>query len=163
MKHLLPVLALLAGLGSSVSFSQTICLGSDGKPCPPGWEMQLCDDEIVTSNLFVAKPVKLIGVLFDPTGAPITFEKTFIQIRDSQSKIVLLSTQLDVKGRFDLGTVPAGNYRFLAVWIKEGKIKRLPLADQPTDLFCSDETECVLRIVIRFHGTDNPIDFCPPK
>ncbi len=163
MKRWLPVLALLAGLGSSISFSQTICISPDGKPCPPDPNMRWCDDEKVLPNLSITKPVKLIGVLFDSTGAPITFEKTFIQIRDSQSKTVLLSTQLDEKGRFDLGTVPAGKYRFLEVRLKDGKLQRLPTADQPKNLFCSGDKECNLKIMIHFHGSDNPIEFCPPK
>jgi hypothetical protein len=151
MKKLLPVLALLAGLGSSISFAQA------------NREMRWCKDEKVLQNLSVAKPTKLSGVLLDETGAPIVFEKTLVQIRDQKTNAPLLSAPLDAMGQFDLGRVPAGEFRFLAVQLKAGKTLRLPLADQPKALLCSDDAECRLKIVIHFHGSDNPIDFCPPK
>jgi hypothetical protein len=151
MNHLLPVLALLAGLGSSISFAQA------------NREMRWCKDEKTLPNLFIAKPAKLSGVLLDETGAPIVFEKTLVQIRDQKTNVLLLSASLDEKGQFDLGRVPAGEFRFLAVQLKDGKTLRLPLADQPKALFCSDDAECRLKVVIHFHGSDNPIDFCPPK
>jgi hypothetical protein len=163
MKSLLPVLALLAGLGSSISFAQSICLSPDGKPCQADPEMRWCADEKVLPNLFMVKSVKLNGVLLDETGAPVIFEKTLVQIRDQKTNTVLLSASLNEKGQFDFGLVPADEYRFLALWMKDGKIRRLPIADQPKTLSCSGEKECNLTIVIHFHGTDNPIDFCPPK
>jgi hypothetical protein len=181
MKPALPVLCLLLGLGSCFSFSQagpfaphlfreallgqTICLTSDGRPCPPDPEMKYCADEKVLPNLSIAKPVKLSGILLDGSGvAPIFPEtQTIIQIRDSASTTVLLSAPIDEQGRFYLGTVPAGKYRLLAVGVENGKIRRLPLTDQPTALSCNNETVCNLRVATHYHGTDDPIDFCPPK
>jgi hypothetical protein len=163
MKSWLTVLALLAGLGSSISFAQTVCLGTNGKPCSTDPKMRWCDDEKVMPNLSITKPVKLGGVLLDETGAPIIFDRTLVQIRDHKTNTVLLSASLNEKGQFDFGLVPAGEYRFLAVWLKDGKIRRLPIADQLKNLSCSSEKACNLTIVIHFHGSDNPIDFCPPK
>jgi hypothetical protein len=155
MNQLRKIVLIAATLISpSMLFSQWACLAP---PCHP------CDDEIIKPNLSVAKPTRLRGTLFDPTGAAITYEKASVQVRDSKSKTVLVSARLDEQGRFDLGRVRVGEYRFLAVLLKDGEVRRLPLADQPTDLSCSDETECNLRIVIHFHGTDNPISGCPPK
>jgi hypothetical protein len=125
--------------------------------------MRRCADEKVTPNLSISKPVKLNGTLLDETGAPIIFERTLVQIRDQKTDAVLLSAPPDEKGKFDLGRVPAGEFRFIAVQLRAGKTVRLPLADQPKALICSDDAECRLKIVIHFHGTDNPIDFCPPK
>jgi hypothetical protein len=45
----------------------------------------------------------------------------------------------------------------------DGKFARLPLADQPTQMACKEEKECHIVATIRFHGTDNPIDLCPPR
>jgi len=154
---------LFVGLGSFVSFSQTICLGSDGKPCPPDTNMRWCEDEKVLPNLSIAKPVMLSGILLDESGAPIVFDKTLVQIKDQKTNKVLLSASLDERGHFNLGPVPAGEFRFIAIWLKDGKLQRLPTTDQPKDLFCSVDKECNLTIVIHFHGSDNPIDFCPPK
>ncbi len=179
MKQALPVLCLLLGLGICFSLSQdrppirhffaeassgqTFCITRDGRPCPPETEMQYCANEKVLPNLSIAKPVKLSGILLDPTGAPITYKDTLVQIRSPQTGTVLFSALLDGKGQFDLGTVSAGEFRFIAVMIKDRRFNRLPLTDQPTALSCNNETACNLKIVIHFHGTDNPIDSCPPR
>ena len=179
MKKAFLVLFLLLGLGSRFSFpqdrlrthyflggapsGQTFCITKDGKPCPSDVENRYCADEKVMPNLSVAKPSRLSGILLDPTGAPITYKDTLVQIRNPQTGTVLFSASLDGKGQFDLGTVPAGEFRFIALLIKDGKFNRLPLADQPTALSCNNETACNLKIVIHFHGTDDPIDSCPPR
>jgi hypothetical protein len=114
-------------------------------------------------NLTIAKPVKLTGVLFDPSGAPIQFNKTVIQVRNSRNNGVLFSAVLDEKGRFDLGVVPVGNFRLIALWEQGAKVRRLPLFDQPKPVSCSGENECHLEIVLAVHGTDEPFESCPPK
>ncbi|MGA3012101.1 MAG: hypothetical protein ABSD72_17730 [Terracidiphilus sp.] len=163
MKSWFPVLVLLAGLGSSISFTQSVCLSPDGKPCFADPDMRRCANEKVLPNLSITKPVKLSGVLLDETGAPILYDRTLIQIRDLKAEKVLFTADLDGKGQFDLGDVPAGKFCFLVIWLNDGKIRRLPIVDQPKDLLCSAENVCNLKIVIHFHGTDNPIDSCLPK
>jgi hypothetical protein len=122
-----------------------------------------CEDEKVTPNLTIAKPVKLTGSLSDATGAPIQFSGTTIQVRDPLKGKVLFSAILDQQGRFDLGIVPAGSYRLVA-FRKEGKkVRRLPTFDQPKPEYCSSENECKLEIVLTMHGSDQPFEFCPPK
>jgi hypothetical protein len=150
-------------LFAEASIGQTFCITKDGRPCPPDVEMRYCAGEKVTPNLSVARPSRLSGILLDPTGAPITYKDTLVQVRNAQTGTVLFSAPLDEKGRFNLGSVPAGEFRLIAVMIKDGKFNRLPLADQPTALSCNNESACNLRIVIHFHGTDDPIDFCPPR
>ena len=122
-----------------------------------------CKNEKVSPNLTIAKPVKLTGSLSDPSGAPIHFNITNIQVRDPRKNEVLFSAALDEQGRFDLGTIPAGKYRFVAIWMEDKKVRRLPLFDQPKPVSCSSEKDCKLEIVLAIHGTDLPFEFCPPK
>jgi hypothetical protein len=122
-----------------------------------------CDKEEVSPNLTIASPVKLTGALYDASGAPIQFHKTIIQMRNAKNNKVLLSTVLDEKGRFDLGNVPAGRFRLIAMWEKEKEVVRLPLFDQPKPVSCSGENACHLDIVLALHGTDQRFESCPPK
>lgn len=122
-----------------------------------------CGKEKVSPNLTVSNPVRLTGALYDPTGAPIQFEKTIIQVRNAKNEEVLFSTELDNKGRFDLGIVPAGRFRLIPIWKKDKEVARLPGFDQPKPSSCSGEKECDLRTVLSLHGTDQLFEFCPPK
>ena len=128
---------------------------------PP--EICSCDKEKVSPNLTIASPVKLTGALYDASGAPIRFNKTIIQVRDAENNKVLSSAALNEKGRFDLGTVPAGRFRLIAMWEKEKGVARLPLFDQPKPVSCSGENVCNLEIVLESHGTDQRFESCPPK
>jgi hypothetical protein len=122
-----------------------------------------CENEKVSPNLTVAKPVKLSGSLFDQTGAPIDYKETVIEVRDPLKNKTLFSAILDQQGRFDLGVVPEGTYRLVAFRREGTKASRLPLFDQPKLVSCSGENECKLEIVLAMHGTDQPFEFCPPK
>jgi hypothetical protein len=128
---------------------------------PP--EICSCDKETVTPNLTIAHPVKLTGALYDATGDPIQFNKTIIQVRDAKKNNVLFSAVLDEKGRFDLGIVPSGQFRLVAIWEKQKEVARLPLFDQPKPVSCSGENVCDLEVVLVLHGTDQRFEFCPPK
>jgi len=67
-------------------------------------------------------------------------------------------------GTFNLGEVKAGSYRLIVVNYEKQSIERLPLVDQPKSLICADSAPvCRLSVVLTFHGTDDTIDFCPPK
>jgi hypothetical protein len=111
----------------------------------------------------VINSVKLTGALLDPTGAPIQFNMTTVQVRDPRNNTVLFSTVLDEKGGFDLGIVPAGKYRLVTFWMDGKKVSRLPLFDQPKPVRCSGQGVCELKIVLSVHGTDLPFESCPPK
>jgi len=92
-----------------------------------------------------------------------TFNMTTIQVRHAWKNKVLFSAVLDGKGRFDLGTVPAGKYRLVAFWIDGKRVRRLPLFDQPKPVSCSAEVNCKLDIVLELHASDQQFEFCPPK
>ena len=154
----------------SIMYSQWICIGKDGKPCTDKevYEM-VCQPENSPANLSVAQQVRLIGTFLDPTGAPLNFDAVrpdhhaIVQIRDVKSGQILYAVPLRASGEFEFESVPAGEYRLIIVWMKDGKFSRLPLADQPKAMLCSNSKECRISMTISFHGTDNPIDWCPPK
>jgi hypothetical protein len=164
------LLAALALLGPVELRSQWVCIRKDGKACTAhDVDEMVCKPEPAPANLSVAHQVRLTGTLLDPTGSPIDFDAvvpdhhTIVQIRDVNSGQVLFAVPLRANGGFEFEFVPAGEYRLIAVWMKDGRLRRLPLADQPKEIRCSDTKECRISAVITFHGTDNPIDSCPPK
>ena len=154
-------------LVTAPSLAQTLCVGTPAE-CREAQE-QLCRKEPAPPNLLVAKPARVRGVLLDETGAVVDFDKsvpesiTLIQIRNPGIGEVLFSVPLREDGRFEFESVPAGEFRLIAVWFKDGEFRRLPLAEQPKVMTCSEAAECTVSAVIHFHGTDNPIDSCPPR
>jgi len=130
--------------------------------CVPGHNCS-CDDEKVLPNLTITQPVTLEGTLFDQSGAPIAFEKTFIQVRDARTNNALASAQLDSEGRFDLGKIPRGTFRLIAFRQKGEVVSRLPLFDEPQSITCGAAVECKVKITLKIHGTDQPFETCPPK
>ena len=165
MKNFFPVLIVLAGLGCSISFAQVVCLGSDGKPCPPDPEMKFCREEAVRPNLSVAKAVHVSGILVEEsTGAPMAFKNEIVQVRDPKSMAILISASVNESGLFDLGVVPFGEFRLLAVIKKaDGSLERLPETDQPNRIICTEESDCKVKAIQHIHGTDWFYEFCPPK
>jgi len=166
MRRWLPVLAVIAGLGSFISsfaMGQTVCVGPDGKPCAADPQMRWCKAEPTPANLRIVKTTHFSGVLFAKSGAPITFEHPMAQLREPGTGKVLFASPVDGHGAFDFAAVPAGNFRFIGFSVINDKPTRLPLTDQPKPLHCDGESECKVKVVLDIHGTDNPIDFCPPK
>jgi len=162
MKICRRIYGILAILSLSASLDgQLVCIDLDNGQSHEG--TCSCKYEKVYPNLTIARPVKLTGYFFDQTGAPISFNKTVIQVRSPKDDSVLFSTELDQQGRFDLGAVPAGTFRLIAFWIHEKKVTRLPLFDQPKPVSCSSDNKCELSIVLAIHGTDLPYEFCPPR
>jgi hypothetical protein len=153
---------------------QTVCVNAmEHRACTESEarEMQdkICHDEPAPANLFIAKPVKLQGVLLYDVGAIVDFDHvepgtiTKIQIRDAKNGDVIFESPLMEGAKFQFEAVPAGAFRLVAVWTKGDKVRRLPLAEQPKPMRCTEEIECHVNAVIHIHGTDNPIDSCPPK
>ncbi len=174
MTRFLFILCVVVFVADSVTLSgQWICIGKDGRPCTPeelkDAVAEICREEKAPPNLSVSKPVRLAGTLRDETGAFVDFDKevpgtrTIVQIRDAEKGTVLFESALEKGGQFQFGSIPAGSFRLVAIWTKDNKVKRLPLADQPRTMSCTEATECRVDAVIHFHGTDNPIDMCPPK
>jgi hypothetical protein len=102
------------------------------------------------------------GLVTDQTGAK--FDSAFeIQLRVPQKGTVLRSV-VTSEGEFSLGQVKAGSYRLIVVKMGKQGIKRLKGFDQPTSLVCTNDSSiCRLSVVPMIHGTDNTIDYCPPK
>ena len=170
----LEVLTACAFLACFRAYAQTVCMNAaEHRPCTEveAKEMQdkICHDESAPANLFVAHPVLLTGRFLDPSGAPINFDaikhshQTIVQIKHPVSAVILFAVPLRPSGEFEFESVREGNYRLILVWMKDGGFKRLPLSDQPKEIRCSDLRECRISSVITFHGSDNPIDSCPPK
>jgi hypothetical protein len=154
----------------SILYSQWICIGKDGKPCTDkDVDEMVCLPEKAPANLTLAHDVRLQGTLLDSTGAAVDFDKvisdshTVVQLRNPKTGETLFDVPLRANGGFEFEVVPAGTYRLIAVWMKNGKLRRLPLADQPSEMSCTADKECRITAVISFHGTDNPVDSCPPK
>lgn len=152
------------------SWSQAFCIGKNGKDCTDAeFNERFCKPEKAPANLFLAQPAQISGTFLDPTGTPLNFDAikpeyhTIAQIKSLDTGVVLFAVPVNAKGQFEFESVPAGNYRLIVVWMKDGKLRRLPLTDQPAEIRCSGSTECNFRSVLATHGTDNLVDFCPPK
>ena len=167
----IPVLAILGCVSVGV-LGQTVCI-SDGHPCTSEESRKMllaqCEAEEAPANLFVAHPVRLSGTFFDASGAPIDFDsikpdyRTIVQIKSPETGAILFAVPLRQNGEFEFESVPEGSFRLILVWMKNGKFERLPTADQPKEIRCSDLKECKIKSTITFHGSDNPIDYCAPK
>jgi hypothetical protein len=160
---LIGCLAVLSALtATEKSTAQTVCIGSD-KECKEEQE-RLCREEPAPANLIVSKQQRIRGVLLDESGAVFVFENTFVQLRDAKTRQVLRQVLANPKGEFELGVVTGGSYRLVAVHRRrDGVLTRLPLTEQPGLMTCSGDEDCKITAVQKIHGTDNPIDSCPPK
>jgi hypothetical protein len=154
--------------------AQMVCVNAaEHRPCTESESKEMrdkiCRDEPAPANLFVSHPVRLSGIIYDPSGAPIDFDSikpdhhSIVQIKSVATGATLFAVPLRSDGQFEFEFVPEGTYRLILVWMKDGRFERLPLADQPKEMRCSDDKECRITSTIRFHGTDNPVDSCPPK
>ena len=157
MKQLL----LIAVLGSSgILFSQTICTGTADQ-CR---EMQkhLCADEKAPANFDLDHSQSVTGTVVDQTGAQ--FENDVaVQLRSADSGDVLRTATVS-GGAFDLGNLQKGSYRLIVVKIRPSGPERLKAFDQPEKLTCAGSgSQCRLTMMPIVHGSDNPIDSCPPK
>src|SRR3954452_16424774 len=100
--------ALLAALLGVLAISaQHVVIGSDG----PNY----CDSAKIRANLHVPSPLKLKGRILDETGA--AFANSVVEVRhmDSDTKqTTIAKVSTDSEGRFNLGKLNKGEYRFLA-------------------------------------------------
>lgn len=157
MKRLL----LIAIWGSSsFLFGQTVCAGTT-QQCIEA-QHKLCASEPAPVNFELSKDRIVTGVIRDQTGAK--FDGPIeVQLRVPEKGRILRSV-VAKQAKFSLGQVKAGSYRLIVV--KPGKLgaERLVMFDQPKSLMCADDSGiCRLSIVPTIHGSDNPIDYCPPK
>jgi hypothetical protein len=165
------VSTILVGMFLSThAFPQWVCAGKGGKPCTNAEINEMvCKPEKAPVNLIIDYPVKLSGIFIDQSGAPIDFDEidpkyqTIVQIKSQDTEQILFAVPLRTDGRFEFERVPSGAYRLILVRVREGKFFRLPTADQPNLMHCSDKDDCTVHQTITFHGSDNPVDWCPPK
>jgi hypothetical protein len=154
--------ALIFGLlcCSGTGLTQTVCLGT-----PAGCreaQKQLCTNEKAETNIAIGGAKSLHGDVRDQTGA--TFPAGYVvQLRDAATGQVLQSSVLDSAGRFSFADLPTARLRLIVVRLMGEKVVRPPLFDQPSSLACQGSQDCVLKIVLKGHGTDDPLDNCPPK
>lgn len=153
MKRLIGFGAIL--FVSAAAFGQLVCIGD---ACS-------CDHEKTPPpNLSIAKLTHVRGTLVEETtGLPLIAENTIVQVRTVGEKSVVVMAVVDSQGHFDLGMIPAGQYRLIAARrLPNGNLER-QLADQPKPMECSGESDCAVSAIQRIHGTDLPFEFCPPQ
>lgn len=112
-----------------------------------------CKNRRIKPNLQLNKPTHLFGVLADPSGDP--FKRSKVELRrwisdTDQASLKVVETYDN--GRFDIGTIQAGQYRFLPS--ATGGFK------QPESLSCP-EAECRVELVLQMNPTDTPDSVCP--
>jgi hypothetical protein len=112
-----------------------------------------CKNRQVKPNLRLVKSTHLFGVLADPSGAP--FKRSKVELRrwiSTTDQVSLKVVETDDSGRFDVGVIEAGQYRFLPS--ATGGFK------QPESLSCP-QAECRVELVLQINPTDTPESVCP--
>ncbi len=158
MTKKLLLIALFASGGSL--FSQTVCTGTV-EQCKEA-QKKLCADEKTPANLSLVAKHQISGAVFDMSGTPLSGDYQ-AELRSGKSGRLAAISKL-TEGSFHLGVVQPGSYRLIIVRLTSAGRERPPLMDQPKSLTCTGVgLECTLSITLSLHGTDNPIDICPPK
>lgn len=157
MKRLLLIVILGS---SSFLFGQTVCTGTT-QECIEA-QQKLCASEPAPVNFELSKDRIVTGVIKDQTGAK--FDGPIgVQLRVPERGTILRSV-VARQAKFSLGQVKAGSYRLIVVKLGKRGVERLVMFDQPKSLICANDSGiCSLSIVPSVHGSDNPIDYCPPK
>jgi hypothetical protein len=140
------------------------CKGS-ATECAEKFEKFCESAEYTAANLTVPTKTRIWGLLIDPSGAAFVHPEPglTVELRDPNTSRIIASNRVGEMGTFDFGAVSPGSYRIIAVLIVDGKTARYRGWDQPKGLTCGVADECTLAMLLRSHGSDNPIDFCPPK
>jgi hypothetical protein len=113
-----------------------------------------CSTEIVTPNLEMKEKTHLSGELKDATGAPFADSQVTLRMFVAKYKTVLSRTvSTDKAGRFDLGLVDTGKYRFLPAANRGFK--------QPKKVVCNGGHDCEISLVLEVNPTDQPFAGCP--
>jgi hypothetical protein len=118
--------------------------------------------ETIRPNLVLSESVHMLGRIFiaavglTPDTAPLKNSRVELRKYISQrNQTTVKVTTTDEKGYFDMGTVEAGRYRFLASPDR--------LCQQPPNLQCPEGKKCELNIGLKLNPTDMPISFCPVR
>jgi hypothetical protein len=154
----LPLIALLGSSG--LLFSQTIWTGTV-EQCRDA-QRRLCANEKAPANLELSTNRLVSGTVIDQSGAKFDHDVS-VQLRSPQSGDVLRTATV-MAGEINLGEARAGKYRLIVVSEKALGPERLAGFDQAQSLTCKEaDGQCSLTVMPIVHGTDNPIEHCPPK
>jgi len=140
------------------------CKGTAAE-CSAKFEEYCATNEDTKANLSIPSKMRVWGVLIDPTGALFSHPESglLVELRDSKTSKVFASGFISEMGTFDLGKVDSGAYRLIVALSVNGKRARFRGWDQPKGLACGLADECTLAVLLRPHGTDQRIDYCPPE
>jgi hypothetical protein len=115
-----------------------------------------CTNEPVKPNLHLQSTVTVRGQLRDRSGA--AFANKTIEIRrfvSTTKHVVVASKSTDSEGKFELGSIPSGDYRFIASFTRVFK--------QPNEDWCKPDVPCELDLVLDVNPTDQPYSNCPVR
>jgi hypothetical protein len=113
---------------------------------------RLCADEKAPANLQLSDAKVVEGTVIDQTGAK------------CETGVAVLQSASVENGDFRLGQLIAGSYRLIVVNTTSSGPERLKMFDQPRSLVCETTGPiCKLSVMPTVHGTDDLIDFCPPR
>ena len=113
-----------------------------------------CSEEIVRSNLEVKDKLHISGELKDASGAPFVNSKVLLNVDDSKGKFIFYRSVVTTRdGRFDLGLVNAGKYRFLPAPNRGFK--------QPKEVKCDEGQDCEVKLVLQTNPSDHEFGGCP--
>ena len=119
------------------------------------WEIP-CKDEIVKSNFEERIRQHVTGQLSEQTRAPIQDWKVILRKEDENGEFIGYREVLtDKTGRFDLGLVEEGKYRFL-----QGLNRAFVT---PKEITCGEAPACDLNLVLQVSWTDQPFGGCPVR
>jgi hypothetical protein len=152
------VALLVITVSTRLAFSQTVCGGSAAQ-CEKR-QTRLCKAEKAAPNLNLSSATTVRGTVRDGSGEVISTRYS-IEIRDTDG--VVIADAVLKAGRFEFPDLEKGSYRMLVLRFVGEKKLRPDLFDQPGESVCGSANECDLNIVLKLHGTDDPLDFCPPK
>jgi hypothetical protein len=145
------LLAVLCVAFAPVTFGQVVFVG---KQPDKDWCYKA---ETIQPNLELSESAHVLGRIFvagvgpTPDTAPLKNSRVELRKYVSQRKqttVKVITT--DENGYFDMGTVNAGRYRFLASSTR---------ALQQPDLKCNGK-ECELNIGLKLNPTDMPLSVC---
>lgn len=155
MKRIAAVLCVLCVLAFAPrAFAQVVFRGQ--MPKDYCYKIETISPNLVLSeSAHISGRISIAGAGLTPDTAPLRNSRVELRKYISQRKQTAVKvTATDEKGYFDMGTVEAGNYRFLASPDRS--------CQQPPSLQCF-RTECNLNIALQMNATDQPDSICPVR
>jgi hypothetical protein len=112
-----------------------------------------CSKENPQPNLQLKTEKHLFGELRDPSGAAFERSRVILRKKRKTTFVGYRDVTTDANGKFDLGLVGPGSYRFLPGPNRAWK--------QPKQVTCGDSAQCELQLVLESNPTDLPFAQCP--